>query len=168
MVQPSGRVEGAQQLGKRIKTIQEGLPRLVSKDELGAFLIRRMQARFSRREDQNGVRWKDRSPASSGNHPLLEKTGRLRRNIAVVGGVGGTSLGINTGAGFRIGVKDAKFVESTGSSSRVRNLADIARIHNRGNKTTPRRQFIGIGRLDIKAVDSLLRRKAARLIENAK
>jgi len=56
----------------------------------------------------------------------------------------------NTGAGIRIGITDP-------------DIATYGVVQNRGNGRVPARRFLGIGRLDVKAVDSKLRRIAAQL-----
>ena len=154
-------VSGDQKLLKRIRTIQEGLPALASRERLGDFLVRRMQERYGRRVDPEGRPWKERSTNTKGDHPLLEKKGYLRKAIGVLGGINGSGMGINTGAGFRIGVKSVRVQERT----RTVVTAVYGRAHQLGNKRVPRRRFLGIGRLDVKAVDSLLRREMKKLIE---
>lgn len=161
MVATKRAVTGDQKLLRRIRTIQQGLPPLVSRERLGSFLVRRMQDRFDRRVDPDGVRWKERSPNTPGNHPLLEKEGHMRKAIGVLGGVGGSGMGINTGAGFRIGVRSVKVQEK----SRTVDTAVYARSHQLGFKKIPKRRFIGISDLDIKAVDSLLRREVNKLMK---
>lgn len=157
-------VTGDRKLIQRIRTIQEGLPSLVSRDRLGDFLLRRMQDRYSRRVDPDGVPWADRSAQTRGDHPLLEKHGTLRGSIGVLGGMGGSGFGVATGAGFRIGVRSRKFTESSKSSSRTVDPAVYGRAMQLGLGGVPKRRFIGIGKLDIKAVDSLLRRELTKLV----
>lgn len=156
-------VHGDQKLLKRLATLRKGLPPLVSKERLGAFLIRRMQARFEQRVDPDQVPWKARSPATDGNHPLLERTGQMRKAIAVLGGANGGGLGVATGAGFKIGVKSINVIDGDGKAA---NTAVYGRTHQLGTKRVPKRRFIGIGRLDVKAVDSLMRREAAKLLRS--
>lgn len=156
-------VTGDQKLLRRIRTIQKGLPPLVSRERLGDFLVRRMQERYGRRVDPDERPWKERSPNTPGDHPLLEKKGYLRKSIGVLGGIGGSGMGINTGAGFRIGVRSRQVQEKT----RTVDTVTYGRAHQIGNRHVPRRRFIGIGALDVKAVDSLLRREANKLIERS-
>lgn len=158
MASIGGRVSGDKKLRRRIRTIQDGLPPLVSKDRLGSFLLRRMQDRFSRRVDPDNNPWVGRSPKTKGNHPLLEKTGRMRKAMGVLSGTSG--MGINTGAGFRIGVRSLEVPEG----NRMVNTATYGRVHQIGNSHVPKRRFLGINRLDVKAVDSLLRRELDKLI----
>lgn len=154
-------VSGDQKLLKRIRTIQEGLPALASRERLGDFLVRRMQERYGRRVDPEGRPWKERSTNTKGDHPLLEKKGNLRKAIGVLGGLNGSGMGIATGAGFRIGVRSVKVPES----GRTVDTAVYGRAHQIGNKHVPRRRFIGISDLDVKAVDSLLRREMNKLMK---
>lgn len=153
-------VTGDQKLLKRIKTIQKGLPPLISRERLGAFLVRRMQERYERRVDPDEIPWKERSPNTRGNHPLLEKKGYLRKSLGVLGGANGSGMGINTGAGFRIGIRSMKVQEPT----RTVDTAVYGRTHQIGTKRVPRRRIVGIGRLDVKAVDSLMRRELNKLM----
>lgn len=155
-------VKGDKALLARIATIQEGIGPLVSRQRLGDFLLRRMLARFDREEDPDGRKWKARSTAKRArSHKLLNETGELRSSIGVLGGEGGTGFGVNTGAGFRIGVRAHSVTDSHG---RTINPAVYGKVHQQGNGHVPQRRFLGIGALDVKAVDSLLRREMAKLI----
>ena len=52
---------------------------------------RQTQERFGRRREPSGKRWEARKPrAKPESHPLLEKTGTLRRSIEAEGESGGT------------------------------------------------------------------------------
>ena len=77
-------------------------------------------------------------------------------------GVGGgvTGVGSATGAGFRIGIRSTKVDDG----NRIVDPAVYGRIHHQGNKHVPQRRILGIGALDVKAVDSLLRRELKKLI----
>lgn len=154
-------VTGDKALLARIATIQSGVGTLVSRERLGAFLLRRMLDRFDREEDPTGKRWASRSANTKGSHKLLNRTGVLRSSIGVLGGAGGTGFGVATGAGFRIGVRAHTVKDSSG---RAINPAIYGKVHQQGNGRVPQRRFLGIGALDIKAVDSLLRREMAKLI----
>ena len=120
-------------------------------------LLRRTLERFDREVDPDGTPWKPLAPATViikrrlgfGHKGKLKRTEALRRSIRVIRGGLGTVY-TNTGAGFRIGVDDPKVVE-------------YARVQNSGADRIPARRFLGIGRLDVKAVDSLLRRKAQQI-----
>jgi hypothetical protein len=83
---------------------------------------------------------------------MLVRTGKLRGSIKLIrGSVDGATF-TNTGGGIRIGIEDPE-------------IAAYARVHNRGfpAKKIPARQFLGVSRNDIKAVDGLLRRKAKQI-----
>ena len=83
------KVKGDRALLQRIATIQAGVGALVSRERLGTFLVRRMKDRFDREVDPDGNRWKGRAPSTRGGHNLLNRTGRLRGAIGVLGGAGG-------------------------------------------------------------------------------
>lgn len=154
-------VTGDRALLARIATIQQGVGALASRERLGAFLLRRMLQSFDREEDPDGKRWAARSSQTRGTHKLLNRTGVLRAAIGVLGGAGGRGFGVATGAGFRIGVRSHTVKDSSG---RAINPSIYGKVHQQGNKHVPQRRFLGIGALDIKAVDSLLRREMAKLI----
>lgn len=156
-------VSGDQKLKRRLQTLQAALPTLMSQERLGAFLVRRMQVRFGQRVDPEMKPWRERSSASRGSHPLLEETGNMRRAIAVLDRGQGSGFGVSTGAGFRIGVLSRNVTNGRGKQV---DTADYARVHQRGNKRVPMRRFLGIGALDIKAVDSLMRREISKLLGN--
>lgn len=81
---------------------------------------------------------------------MLVRTGKLRASIRMIRG-GAGAMYTNTGAGFRIGIQDPE-------------VAEYARYQQNGVPgRIPARRLIGIGRLDVKAVDSLMRRRAAQL-----
>ncbi len=153
------RVVGAGALLKRIATIQSGIGPLVSRERLGAFLVRRMQERFDKEQAPDGSRWKSRASSSRGNHKILNRTGALRGALGVLEGSGG-GFGAATGAGFRIGIRSVKVRDG----SRTSDTAVYGRIHHQGNKHVPQRRILGISALDVKAVDSLLRRELKKLI----
>lgn len=150
-------VRGHEQLSRRIATIRRnlGLPAMV--DEIGKLLHRRHLERFDREVDPNYVPWVELSPATLaikrrlgyGHKGKLQRTGALRSAIRIIRGGLGTVY-TNTGAGLRIGVEDPR-------------IAEYARDQNEGTSRIPARRFLGIGALDVKAVDSLMRRKAAAL-----
>lgn len=152
------RVVGAGALLKRIATIQSGIGPLVSQERLGAFLVRRMQARFDKEQAPDGSRWKARASSSRGNHKILNRTGALRGSLGVIEGTGG-GFGAATGAGFRIGIRSMKVQEPT----RTVDTAVYGRAHHLGLGKLPKRRILGIGALDVKAVDSLLRREIKKL-----
>lgn len=153
-------IRGADKLQRRIQTIRAnlGLPAMV--DEIGKLLLRRTLERFDQGVDPDGNRWpalKDQTidRKRRGGYPELplKRTLALRNSIKLIkGDVTGTTF-TNTGAGVRIGVEDPK-------------IAEYAVVQNRGDarKHIPARRFLGIGQLDIKSVDSFLRRKAETIM----
>jgi len=150
-------VTGATALQQRIATIRKNLNLPDLTNEIGALLLRRTQQRFDKGEDPDGRRWKPLAASTIaikrrlgyGQKGILKRTERLRRAIRLIRGGSGTVY-TNTGAGVRIGVQDTK-------------VAGYARAQNQGEGKIPARRFLGVGRLDVKAVDSLLRRKAKQL-----
>lgn len=150
-------VNGAAALSQRIATIRRNLNLPALENEIGELLLRRTLQRFDREEDPDGKRWVPLAPATIaikrrlgyGHKGMLKRTDTLRRSIRLIRGGRGTVY-TNTGAGVRIGVQNTK-------------VAEYARIQNQGEGRIPARRFLGIGRLDVKAVDSLLRRKAKQL-----
>lgn len=150
-------VRGADKLSARIQSIKAAiaLPSLTS--EIADLLVRRTLQRFDREEDPDGKKWAPlatetlatKQRLGYGKKGILKRTESLREAIGRIrGGIG--TFAVNTGAGFRIGIKDPATV-------------DRARALNYGTNKIPARRFLGIGRLDVKAVDSLMRRRASKL-----
>ncbi len=158
MINDTPFVRGAQRLGQRIATIRAtcALPPMV--DEITDLLLKRTLARFDQQVDPDGRPWRAlsaytlqrREKEGFGSGPILQRTKALRSSIRVIRGAAVGATYTNTGAGSRIGVDDPETVQR-------------AAVHNKGSEHIPARRFLGIGRLDVKAVDSLLRRKAATL-----
>lgn len=152
-------VRGADKLKVRLATIRSKLFLPAFTEEIKDLLVGRTQRRFDREVDPNEKPWDKLAPSTIatkrrlgyGDKKILVRTGNLRGSIkAIRGGLG--TIFTNTGAGFRIGIDDPEIVK-------------YARVHNRGGGKIPMRKFLGIGALDIKSVDSLLRRKAKQLEE---
>lgn len=150
-------VKGADKLRERISTIRRNLNLPALEESISVLLHTRTMRRFDQQTDPDGNRWPELKPSSLkdkkykgyAERPMLVRTKDLRSAIRVIrGGVG--TLAINTGAGFRIGVED-------------RRIASYGRFLNFGTAGMKARRFLGIGALDIKAVDSLLRRKAKQI-----
>lgn len=153
-------VKGAAKLGARIATIRQSysLPKFTA--EITDLLLNRTLRRFDRQVDPDEHPWpaiteagaKSKQRAGYGGRPLLRRSGKMRDSIrAIRGGVG--TIFTNTGAKVRIGIDDPE-------------VAKYAAVHNKGQGRFPMRRFIGLGRLDIRAVDSLLRRKAKQIEES--
>lgn len=151
-------VRGAEKLRQRIASIRKktGLPKMV--DEIGILLHRRTMDRFDRGVDPDGVPWQPLAISTlerkrrdgSADRGMLVRTGALRAAIRMIRG-GAGAMYTNTGAGVRIGIEDKE-------------IAERARYQQNGVPgRIPARRILGIGRLDVKAVDSLLRRRAAQI-----
>ena len=147
-------VRGAAKLKTRIDTIRRNINIPAFMEETKKLLMDRTMNRFEREVDPDGRPWKDLAPSTLrrkrmlgyGDKQKLVRTENMKNAIKVIrGGVGSTFL--NTGAGFRIGIQDPE-------------IARYAEEQNHGTAKIPARRFLGIGALDIKAVDALLRRKA--------
>lgn len=153
-------VHGAERLGRRMATITAALSLPVLTREVGELLLKRTLIRFKEEVDPDNVPWKPLAattmlrrrniPGIGEAHPILVRSTRLRGAIRVLRGQAAGAVYTNTGAGVRIGVDDPDLVAR-------------ARAHQQGNARVPQRRFLGIGRLDVKAVDSLLRRRGAKL-----
>jgi hypothetical protein len=155
-VQDTKYVRGAERLATRIATIRSrlNLPKLT--DEIGDLLLRRTDRRFDTETDPDGNRWREltdatkrrKQAAGAGQAKILTRSGEMRGAIKKVRSLAGATF-INTGAQTRIGIEDPK-------------IASYARRHQQG-LGLPVRRFLGVGAADVKAVDSLLRRKAREL-----
>jgi hypothetical protein len=153
-------VRGAQRLGRRINTIRTNLNLPALHNEVGELLLRRFLVRFDRQVSPDDVPWLPladstvlrRKRLGLGPTPKLVRTRDMRDAIKVIHGRADGGVFANTGAGLRIGIDDE-------------DIAKYGKVHNNGSGggRTPQRRFLGIGRLDVKAVDSLLRRKARKL-----
>jgi phage gpG-like protein len=156
MVADTQVVRGAAKLSRRIATIRKNLNVPDLTEEIGALLLKRTQQRFDAMVTPDYLPWVELAPATvlrrkalgyGGEGPKLKRTLGLRNAIKIIRGNVTGSTFLNTGAGLRIGIDDPE-------------IAKYARVQNKGHGRIPARQFLGIGRLDIKAVDSLMRRKA--------
>ena len=151
-------VRGAEKLKRRIDTVRTNLNLPGMTAEIAGLLLVRTMQRFDAEMTPNGSKWKPLKEATiqrrlrdgfGGAHPILKQTGTLRDSIAVIKGGSGSTY-FNTGAESRIGVQDP-------------DVAKYARVQNKGGKGIVARKFLGISQLDVKAVDSLMRRKAKKL-----
>lgn len=149
-------VRGADKLKIRIATIRKNLNLPAFTEEIATLLVGRTKRRFASELDPNNTKWKRlkastlrrKRAAGAGDAGVLVRTGKLRDSIGLIRG-GFRGFGVNTGAGFRIGVQDPK-------------VARYAVAHQQG-LGIPVRRIVGVGELDIKAVDTLMRRKARQL-----
>ncbi len=160
MADDSQFVDGAARLSRRIATITSRLALPILTVQIGDLLVRRTLERFDREVDPDGKPWKDlenstlerKKRAGKGGQKKLVRDKSLRNAIQRIRG-GEGSFGVNTGAGVRIGI-DSNAVDAEGEPISV-----YARIQNR------ERRFLGVGRLDVKSVDSFLRRQGDDAIE---
>jgi len=150
---------GAQRLSKRLDTLQKNLAPGPVLGEVTRLLLDRTLRRFDAQVDPDNLPWRPLSPATLArknrlgfSNKILVERGKLRASIAIIRGEAQGLLYTNTGAQARIGIKDP-------------DVAIYARYHQEGTKNTPQRRFLGIGRLDVKAVDSLVRRIADDMIK---
>lgn len=149
-------VRGAARLAQRIRTLRAALSLPVLENEIGQLLLRRTLQRFDNEVDPDGRPWaplstetlrrRKRKGGKQGKK-ILVQTGAMRAAIRRIRGSASGLIAVNTGAGFRIGVADK---EQTGKAA----------AHQFGTAGIPVRRFLGIGRLDVKSVDSFLRRRA--------
>lgn len=155
-------VRGADRLQQRIATIRANLNLPAMVEEIGALLLRRTKERFEAETDPDGNRWEPlknqtlaRRQRGGFDGKMLQRTQALKNAIALIKGGAGSTF-VNTGAAVRIGIQDPR-------------IAAYARVQQQGlpSKHIPARRFLGIGRLDVKAVDSLLRRKAQQIEDTA-
>lgn len=150
-------IRGADRLRQRIETIRATLSVPVVVEDVSTLLEARTLRRFNRQVDPDEKPWPKLTEAGaaskrrsgSGGAKLLVRSGALRGSIRRIRGGSGT-LSVNTGASARIGIDDPE-------------IAEYARVHQEGLGRLPIRRFLGIGRLDVKAVDSYLRRRADAL-----
>lgn len=150
-------VKGVEKLQRRIATIRQNLALPVLNAEIAGLLLNRTLRRFEQEVDPNNSPWKPLAEATQvtkrrkgvGDRKILQATGELKKSIRIIkGGVG--TVATNTGASVRIGVDEPKVLKR-------------AHAAQKGWGKNPMRRFIGLGALDIKAVDSLLRRKAKKI-----
>ena len=153
-------VSGATKLKARIQTITAALALPVLTNEIGQLLLRRTLTRFDEEVDPDRKPWaplakttleRRRRAGGYSGKKILVQTGVLRSAIRIIRGDASGAIYTNTGAGVRIGVGDES-------------VTGRAAAHQKGIGV-PRRKFLGVGPLDIRAVDGLMRR-AARNVEN--
>jgi phage gpG-like protein len=159
MIQDTRFVSGAERLGRRIRTLRDRFGLAPFKEELGDLLLARTMRRFDAEVDPDGVPWaslarktqRDRARLGFDGQKLV-RTGKMRDSIQLIRGVGGFYT--NTGAGLRIGIPNGR-------------EAMIGWVQNHGYGAIPARRFLGVGRLDVKAVDSFLRRRGQQMIDES-
>lgn len=154
-VRDSRNVTGAEKLARRIKTIRASLAIGPMVNEIGDLLLRRTLKRFDEETAPDGTKWKPLKPETQRRRAwlgvmsprMLVNTGNLRSSITIIRGNATEALYANTGAGVRIGIEGGT------------EEAEYGRHINYGTRKMRARRFLGIGPLDIKAVDAFLRRQ---------
>jgi phage gpG-like protein len=150
----SRQVLGSKALLAKLRRVSAAASGVVGDVELERLLLSRVRARFEQGVSPDGTPWPglmESTVASKKRHGFrrpeapLQATGRLLQSIQIIHGSNEGLLAGNTGAGFRIGISD-------------KIAAVYGRLHNYGIGQE-RRQFIGLGRLDVVAVSGLLRRR---------
>jgi len=153
-------VVGTRELVKKLQRVNQAALGVVTSSQLQDLLVARVRARFDAGVAPDGSPWpglmeetikrKRRSHYGKPQAPL-QATGRLRKSI----GVTQSNIGIlasATGLGFRIGIRDAK-------------AASYGRLHNYGLGGQEKRQFIGLGALDVRSVRDFLNRNLKSIAE---
>lgn len=156
------RIAGTQEVIRKLRAMNAAALGLTVDERLKSLLLSRVLGRFDEGVDPNGSPWpgllaatlarKKRNPHDAQPDRLLYGAGRLRRSIKVVSGVAQGLLASSTGLGFRIGITDPY-------------VAKYGRLHNYGIGQD-KRQFIGLGALDVVSVKAFLRRNV-KSIANA-
>ena len=157
------KVIGQRKTIARIKRTVDAVVGIVDEVGLQKLLLARVKARFEQTVSPDGAAWPSLDPAtirrktqlglSRPSQPLWGK-GKLYQAINVIRGSSAGLLAGNTGAGFRIGVKD------TGRDPRPGALSppEYGRIHNYGLGVT-QRQFMGLSPADVASVAGYIKRR---------
>lgn len=146
---------GVARISDRLSRIKTVLSVAVLQEEIGNLLLRRTLTRFDREVDPDERPWtplqsstlERRKRQGVKGKKILVQTGALRGSIRRIRGSASGVVAVNTGAGFRIGVDDPEQFAK-------------ASAHQRGTGSVPVRRFLGVGRLDVRSVDSFLRRRS--------
>jgi hypothetical protein len=139
-VKLEAKVIGAKGLRAKLQRIQAGLPTVAAGASMGEYLVRRIKERFLREEAPSGARWAPLSPETRKGPGILRYSETMYKAIGVIGGTNEGSFALNTGAGFRIGVR--------GSGGDDSNPAVYGRFHQYGTKKMKARPFLGLSRAD--------------------
>lgn len=147
-------VKGATAFIQKLKRVRAASVGVVSDPQIQNLLLRRVRGRFAQGVSPDGTPWPGllestiaakRRKGSRNPSALLQDSCRLFGALQIIQGGNAGLLAGNTGLGFRIGIDDPV-------------AAEYGRLHNYGLAGQEQRQFIGISRLDVVAVSSLLRR----------
>lgn len=159
MAQDTKYVRGAAKLSQRIKTIQASLTLPSMVDDITNLILARTLRRFDRQVDPDENKWEPLKESTIsvkkrlgfGDKPSLVRTRKMRDAIHRIRSSLGSTY-FRTGASSLIGIDDPE-------------IAEYAKVQNKGYKphNIPARRFLGIGALDVRAVDSLMRRKAKQI-----
>lgn len=154
-----GYVTGAEKVVNRLRTIRASTATVLHGDHLQDLLLKRTKERFLKQVDPDGNKWRPLAQATLDDKikrgkrtAILQRTGLLYNSIAIIKR-NQTTLASATGAGFSIGVINSNDGEY-GSDPGI-----YGRAHQFGTGRVPKRRFLGMGPLDVKAVDSMLRRE---------
>lgn len=159
-----GRVLGSSQVRAKLNAAREAIPEALSRERLGAFLLRRMKERFVRGVDPDGQPWRPLSPNTRRGVGPLRKTGNLLQSIKIIEGNDRGGFATATGAGFRIGITSIKYKSKSDTGrSRVEDTAKYGPLHQLGIGV-PKRRILGLGATDKKAVADLVRRELRKNI----
>ncbi len=157
------RVVGTQEVVDRLHKLNQAALGVASEEALQKLLVKRVRGRFDQGVAPDGSPWpgllestlkrKGYSSAYKGGKggvgnqkKLLVRTGKLRDSLGVIPGSNKKLFASATGVGFRIGVNDP--------------VASIyGRMHNYG-LGQEKRQFIGLGALDLRSVQDFLNRRS--------
>lgn len=147
------KVRGHQEIITRLRKVAAGVSSAAVGADIEKFMEDRVKLRFSRQRDPDGNKWDAISPQwakRKGNNKILTHSGTLRKAIKVVRRNAG-SLASSTGLGFSIGV-DPDATDPNGVPA-----IQYGRVHNFGMGRHPPRRFLGMGALDIRALQDRMR-----------
>ena len=152
-------INGHKKLVQRLARVRSVLPTAVAGSGVQELLLKRVLSRYDREVTPDGLPWPPlaastiRTKKTKGypTDKMLVASGTLRKSIGVIGG---STLGltvVNTGLGFRIGVRPETNPEGR--------LAPVyGKLINKGLGTV-RRRFLGVNSADVKSVQEYARRQ---------
>lgn len=162
------KVRGTSKVKRHLDTAIAATSYVLHQKRLEKLLLERTQGRFQKagdsdkiaQRDPSGRPWKALSPETlrhprASNERKLYRDAHLLNSIAVIrSNMRSSVLQSPTGGGFRIGIRPGSPAE------------EYARVHQFGASNTgrsrttrvPQRRFLGIGKLDVIAVDRFINR----------
>jgi phage gpG-like protein len=155
-VKLKAKVIGSQRLRTKLRAVQAGLPAVVAGGSMRTYLLERIKARFLREEAPSGASWEARSPRTRQGPGILRYSEKLYKAIDVIGGTNEGSFALNTGAGFRIGVR--------GTGGGREDPSRYGRFHQYGTKKMTARPFLGLSKADEKGAVAKARYALRKLI----